>query len=94
MLSNDKKKKLRAIAHQEKPLVYIGKNGITETVLETFETSLMAHNLVKVSLQKTAPLTAKEAGEYFADYFSCDIVSTIGRVVILYRPSKNGRIIV
>lgn len=92
MLTNDQKKKLRSLAHQEKTLVYIGKQGLTENVLESFENALLAHNLVKVSLQKTAPVEVKEVATYLSDTFSCDVVSAVGRVIVLYRYNKGGRI--
>ncbi len=92
MLSNTDKKKLRKIAHDEKVLVQIGKMGMTDTVLESFENALLAHNLVKVQLLKTAPITVDEVAEILIDQFSCDVVSSVGRVVVLYRYNKEGRI--
>ncbi len=94
MLSNDKKKKLRSLAHEEKAIVQIGKQGLTETVMESFEDALMRHNLVKVNLLKTAPISAQEVADTLVDAFSCDVVSIVGRVIVLYRYSKKGRIIV
>lgn len=92
MISNDKKKKLRSIANEEKALVIIGKSGLTDTLYESFENALIAHNLVKVSLQKTAPLSAKEVAERLAEDFGCEVIQIIGKVVVLYRYSKEGRI--
>lgn len=92
MLSKDQKKELKRISHEEKTTVFIGKNGLMETVYETFETSMLAHNLVKVSIQKNSDVTILEAVEAFEDRFSCDLVSKIGRVAVFYRFSKNGRI--
>ncbi|HZJ87231.1 MAG TPA: YhbY family RNA-binding protein [Erysipelothrix sp.] len=94
MLSNEQKRKLRQIAHNEKPVVYIGKNGMTETVLDSFDDALYAHNLVKVSLQKSSPLSAKEAADIFVEEFECEVVSIVGRVIVLYRYHKKGRVIV
>lgn len=53
---------------------------------------MLAHNLVKVSIQKNSDVTILEAVEAFEDRFSCDLVSKIGRVAVFYRFSKNGRI--
>lgn len=94
MLSNEQKKKLRSLAHDEKPVVYIGKHGLTETVFESFENALLAHNLVKVSLQKTSPVSAKEVADQLVEDFSCEVVSLVGRVIVLYRYNKGGRIVV
>lgn len=92
MLKNDQKKKLRALALNEKTTVFIGKNGLTETVYESFELSLVAHNLVKVTLQKTSPITKDAVIEAFEERFACDVVSSVGRVLVFYRHSSNGRI--
>ncbi len=92
MLSNDQKKTLRRLSHQEQTLVFVGKNGLTETVFETFEISLGAHNLVKVGIQKASDVTVEEVIEAFVDRFSVEVVSKIGRVIVFYRDSSKGRI--
>ena len=92
MLSNDKKKKLRYIAHDEKPLILVGKQGITDTLLESFEISLISHNLVKISILKTSPTTIDELKKVLVEQFSCEVVSSVGRVLVVYRYHKDGRI--
>ncbi|AMC93290.1 RNA-binding protein [Erysipelothrix larvae] len=94
MLTNEQKRKLRAIAHHEKTTVYIGKNGLTETVYESFENSLVAHNLVKVTLQKTAPIEKEVVSEELTERFACDLVSSVGRVLVFYRKGPKGRILI
>jgi len=94
MLSNTQKKELRSIAHQEKVMVQIGKNGITHTVLESFENALLAHNLVKVNLLKSAPITVDEVKKELVERFSVDVVSQVGRVLVVYRYNKEGRVII
>ncbi|HLV49340.1 MAG TPA: YhbY family RNA-binding protein [Erysipelothrix sp.] len=94
MLSNTQKKELRSIAHQEKVMVQIGKNGITDTVLESFENALLAHNLVKVNLLKSAPITVDEVKKELVERFSVDVVSQVGRVLVVYRYNKEGRVII
>ncbi len=92
MLTKDQKKKLRSLSHAEPTLVFVGKNGITDTVLESFEISLNVHNLVKVGIQKASETTVEEVIEVITDTFSCEVVSKIGRVVVFYRPNPKGRI--
>lgn len=94
MLSNTQKKELRSIAHQEKAMVQIGKNGITDTVLESFENALLAHNLVKVNLLKSAPITVDKVKNELVERFSVDVVSQVGRVLVVYRYNKEGRVII
>lgn len=92
MLSKDQLKTLRRLSHEENAVVSVGKSGITETLLESFESALYAHNLVKVSLQKTAPITKEELIEVIEEQFGASTISKVGRVVVFYRYNPKGRI--
>ena len=92
MLSNNDKKELRKLAHDEKNLVNIGKFGLTPTVFESFEISLKAHNLIKVNIQKYAPVTVEEVVDAFVKEFDCELVNKTGRVIIFYKYHEEGRI--
>ncbi|MEG0328639.1 MAG: YhbY family RNA-binding protein [Erysipelothrix sp.] len=92
MLNKDQKKELRRLSHNENTVVSIGKNGLTETVLESFELALVSHNLVKVGIQKNADITINEVVDQLVDQFACELVSKVGRVAVLYRYSSKGRI--
>lgn len=92
MLTKDQKKELRSLSHHEQTLVYIGKHGLTETVYETFDIALNAHNLVKVTIQQASTTTIQEVIEAFEDRFACDTVMKVGRVAVFYRYNPKGRI--
>lgn len=92
MLNQHDKKKLRAISHHEKALIHIGKQGLTPTVKEAFESAIFAHNLVKVTLLKSSPVTLEEVVEALESDFGCDCVAKIGKVAVFYRYHKDGRI--
>lgn len=92
MLTKDQLKTLRRLSHHENAVVSIGKQGLTETVLESFESALYAHNLVKVSLQKTAPITNAAVIEVIEDHFGATTVSNVGRVLVFYRYNPKGRV--
>ena len=92
MLNKDQLKTLRRLSHEENAVVSVGKAGITETLLESFELALFSHNLVKVSLQKTAPITKEELIEVIEEQFGTTTVSKVGRVVVFYRYNPKGRV--
>lgn len=92
MLTKDQLKTLRRYSHEEQAIVSVGKAGITPTLLESFEASLLAHNLVKVSIQKNSPITKEELIEEIEERFGADTVSKVGRVVVFYRYHPKGRI--
>ena len=69
----------------------VGKEGITETVLDTFENSLIAHELVKVQVLKTCPNSIQELKIDMATETHSEIVQVIGRNIIFYRrKDKDG----
>lgn len=92
MLNKDQLKTLRRLSHEENAVVSVGKAGVTETLLESFELALFSHNLVKVSLQKTAPITKEELIDVIEDQFGTTTVSKVGRVVVFYRYNPKGRV--
>lgn len=85
-LTAKQRAKLRSLAHPLKPVVQIGKEGVTESALAGLLESFNSRELLKVKVQGGAPITAAAAGEEIANRLP-DVhhVQTIGRTVVLYR---------
>ena len=92
MLNNKQKSYLRSLANPLKAVGIVGKDGLSDTVLESLDVSLEAHELVKVSLLKTCVLSVKEAAIELAVGTKSEIIQTIGRTIVLYRRSKEAKI--
>lgn len=90
MLDAKDKKKLRKEAQDRRSLFQIGKDGIGDKLIVTLEDSLRAHELVKLNLLKSAPLTTAEAAEILAQETGSEIVHIIGHTFVLYRRSKKN----
>ena len=90
MLDAKDKKKLRKEAQDRRSLIQIGKDGIGDKLIDTLEDSLRAHELVKLNLLKSAPLTTAEAAEILAQETGSEIVHIIGHTFVLYRRSKKN----
>lgn len=43
---------LKAKAHHLKPIILIGKNGITESVIQEIDGALYAHELIKIKFKR------------------------------------------
>ena len=52
---------LRGFANTVNTCCYIGKDGLTDTVLDGIRDALTARELIKVSVQENSPYTAREA---------------------------------
>jgi RNA-binding protein len=83
-LKGSQRKYLRGVAHGYKPLVQIGKEGLSKGVIHAVDTALEAHELIKVKIAAD-----REEREQFVpaieERASCECVGTIGRMAILYR---------
>ena len=90
MLNARDKKILRAQAQQYRSLFQIGKDGISDNLIATLDDSLRAHELVKLNLLKTAPLSTAEAATLLAQATDSELVHSIGRTFVLYRRSKKN----
>ena len=76
---------LRADAHHLKPTVHVGHHGITDSLLQSLDDALQANELVKIQVERTAPLTTKEAANRLAGQVGAEVIQVIGRKTTLYR---------
>jgi RNA-binding protein len=87
-LKGSQRKYLRGVAHGYKPLVQIGKEGLSNNVLGAIDTALEAHELIKVKIA-----AQRDEREQFVPVIearlSCKCVGTVGRMAILYREQPN-----
>ncbi len=91
MVTQQQKKQLKAMAHDLKPVVIIGKDGLTDNVIESTLISLVAHQLIKVRLLNTAPAPVLEIAYDLSSKTKAEIIMTVGRMIVLYRPSKERK---
>ncbi len=80
---------LRGRAHSITPLVMIGQNGISQTVIDEIEYALDQNELIKVKVQTTSGLDRKAVGAELIEHTNAAQVQLIGKMVVLYRPSKD-----
>jgi RNA-binding protein len=89
MLSVKQKVKLRSMAMTLNPIYQIGKDGITNNLLEGLSLALEAHELIKVSVLKTVSAPIREVALDVTSATHSELVQIIGRQIILYRQSKK-----
>ena len=89
MLTSKQRATLRGLANSMQSVTQIGKGGVTDEVCRCIETALDSHELIKLSVLETAPLTAREAADTVAEKLGADVVSVIGRKFVLFRVSTK-----
>ena len=80
---------LRGKASKIDSVFQIGKDGITDTVIDAVSKALTARELVKVSVLKNCEKTPKEVLLELADSTGAEAICAIGQKVVLYRVSNK-----
>lgn len=89
MLTTKQKVYLRSLAQGIKPVCQIGKEGLSENLLETVLNCLNKHELIKISILQNSIVTKEEAEEFFTDN-DIEFVQAIGRQIVLYKESDDA----
>ena len=85
---------LRSLAHHLKPILHVGKEGLSEAAVTAVAQAFNTRELLKVKVTDGAPLTAREAGdEIAARVEGAHHIQTIGRTVVLYRAGETPEIV-
>ena len=93
MLTTKQKVYLRSLAQTEKPLFQIGKDALSDNLVDTINNALRKRELVKVSILKSAPGDVKEIAFDLAMLTKSELIQVIGRQVVLYKRAKEPKII-
>lgn len=88
-LSSERKKTLRALGHHLKPVVYLGKEGLTPTLIKSTEAALLAHELIKIKVGQNCPIDRTEAGSHLGLLTGAAVIQVIGRMTLLYRANPD-----
>jgi RNA-binding protein len=88
MLSGSQKKYLRGLAHHLNPSVRVGKKGVADNLIESVDSQLKAHELIKVKF-----VNWKERKDSLSDQIAVETqsenVGQVGNVAIFYRANPN-----
>ena len=90
--SSAERKQLRRLAHGLDPVVWIGKEGLSEDLVAATQEALASHELIKVKLLAHKE-DRKSLARELADKADCVLAGVIGHVFILYRehPDEDKR---
>lgn len=80
---------LKSEAHNLKPIVQIGKNGLNDQIKTNVRRALDARELIKVTLLQNTDEDIHEVATILEEEIGCDTVLKIGRILILYKVSAK-----
>ena len=84
-ITKTQQKFLRDRVHHLKPVIWIGQNGITESVTAEIETALDHHELIKIKLRVGDKALRNKTIEDICQATHSLNVQSIGNIVSIYR---------
>ncbi len=92
MLNSKQRAKLRAIGSGIDAYFQIGKGGINDNMIADISAALETHELVKITVLKTAEGSARDLMKELASAVGAEEVAVIGGKILIYRRSKREEI--
>ena len=92
MLNSRQKKNLRAKAHDLKPIVLIGKSGVSEGCIQSINEAIEVHELIKIKFIEHKD-NKKPLSETICNKTNSEIVGNIGHTIMIFRqnPDKENQ---
>ena len=91
-LTNKQKRYLRGLAHKLEPVVYIGQNGFTEAVIKEINTTLAAHELIKVKVRCEDQKQMAAIVTQITDSGVAELIQVVGHTAVLFKASDEPKI--
>jgi RNA-binding protein len=94
MLNNKQKKYLRSQAHHLNPIFQVGKGGVNEHLITHIKEAIEVRELMKVSVLNNCLEDKHEVAEALSTGAGAELFQVIGKIIVLYKESKDNKTIV
>jgi len=93
MLNSNQNQILKALSHHLKPVVLLGKNGLTPSVLKEIESALLVHELIKVQLKESEEMSLDELAQSLCQSIGAELVQVKGKTATVFKkyPKNTGK---
>ncbi|WP_350342523.1 ribosome assembly RNA-binding protein YhbY [Proteinivorax tanatarense] len=91
MLTGKQKSLLRSKANTIDPILQIGKNEISENLIEQINDALEARELIKIKVLKNCLQDKKELADEISQQTNSYVVQILGSIITLYKESKEKK---
>ncbi len=90
MLTGKQVRHLRGLGHHLKPIIMVGKDELSESVIAATDEALEHHELIKVKLQEGCLSARRDIAERLARATAAEVAQVLGNNILLYRPSAEA----
>jgi RNA-binding protein len=88
---NGKQKRfLQALGQNLKPIISVGKSGVTDNTLVSVNNAFNTKELIKVKIQDGCEESKEDVTQKIQRGTSAGVVQIIGRTILLYKPHKDN----
>jgi len=88
-LSESQKKHLRGLGHRLKPVVTVGDAGLSNSVMQEFNSTISHHELIKVRIRASSRENRDALIDELCQLGSGNLIQRIGNVALIYRPNPD-----
>ncbi|ADQ14572.1 ribosome assembly RNA-binding protein YhbY [Halanaerobium hydrogeniformans] len=85
MLNGKNRSYLRGKANKLNPVIHVGKEGITDAVIDQLDQALEDHELLKVRILESVGRSTRSSAEELATATAAEVVQVIGGIAVLFR---------
>ncbi len=89
MMTSKERAALRSQANGLECVFWLGKDGISENFASQIVDIFRTRELIKISVQETAPESPKELAAKIAELTDSEVVQVLGRKITLYRYNEE-----
>jgi len=89
-LTEQQKKRLRGLGHKLKSVITVGNAGLSNPLLEEFESSLEHHELMKVRISAANREERDAAIQALCEYSGAQLIQRVGNIGLLFRKKKKN----
>lgn len=93
MLSPAQNRFLSGKAHALNPVVIIGKNGLSRSVLDEIDCALKSHELIKIKLLSSEKSEREAALDTICGELAAHPVGHIGKILVIYRQAEKPQLV-
>ncbi|MHB9025046.1 MAG: ribosome assembly RNA-binding protein YhbY [Armatimonadota bacterium] len=90
-LTGKQKRVLRSRGQLLEPVVFIGKEGVSEAAVASTEEALHTRELIKVRVLKAAPYGASLSAGQLAEATGGEVAGSVGHTFLLYRANPDAK---
>ncbi len=90
LLSEEQIRFLKKSAHHLKPIVQLGKKGISLALIKEIDQALLDHELIKIQVLPVQKPELENNVKEITEQTGAEHIATIGNVIILFKARDEG----